>query len=123
MSRTLSITLPDAEYEALRAAAARAGLSPEALAAGIVRQNMAVRQLPTPATPAARPAEDPVLAIMRARGHLEDPAVIAATMPSFDDLPPRGSPEEAKLLEEIGQELSDALEEMGLTINDLVERR
>lgn len=117
MSRTLSITLPDADYEALRAAAERAGVSPEQLAAAAVTQNVAARKLP------AAPGEDPVLAIMRARGHLEDPAVIAATMPSFDDLPPRGSPEEAKLLEEIGEELSDALEEMGLTINDLVERR
>jgi hypothetical protein len=120
MPRTLSIILPDADYETLRAAAARAGLSPEALAAGVVRQNMAARQLPTP--PAHR-GEDPVLAIMRANGHLEDPAVIAATMPTFDDLPPYGSKEEAELLEEIGQELSDALEEMGVSINDLVERR
>ena len=120
MPRALSITLPDADYETLRAAAERAGLSPEALAAGVVRQNMAARQLPTPP---AQPGEDPVLAIMRANGHLEDSAVIAATMPSFDDLPPRGSPEEAQLLEEICQELSDALEESGLSITDLVERR
>lgn len=123
MPRTLSITLPDADYEALRAAAARAGLSTEALAAGIVRQNMAARQLPTPNTPAARPAEDPVLAIMRARGHLEDPAVIAATMPSFDDLPPRGSPEEAKLLEEIADEFGEAWRATGKSLADLIERR
>ena len=123
MPRTLSIILPDADYEALRTAAERAGASPEALAAATILRDIAARQLATPPTPSARPGEDPVLAIMRARGHLEDPAVIAATMPSFDDLPPRGSPEEARLLEEIGEELSEAWRATGKSLADLIERR
>lgn len=120
MPRTLSITLPDADYEALRAAAERAGVTPEALAAAAVTQNVAARE--RPAQP-AQPGEDPVLAIMRARGHLEDPAVIAATMPSFDDLPPRGSPEEARLLEEIAEEFGEAWRATGKSLADLIERR
>ena len=120
MPHTLSITLPDAEFEALRAAAAREGLSPEELAAAAVKPTMAAKQS-QPASP--QPGEDPLIAFMRARGHLEDPEVIRATMPSFDHLPPPGSPEEAALMEEIGEELSEALEKMGLSITDLIERR
>lgn len=119
MPRTLSITLPDVEFEALRAAAAREGLSPEELAAAAVKQAVAAKQPPAP----SQPGEDPLIAFMRARGHLEDPEVIKATMPSFNNLPPPGSPEEAALMEEIGEELSDALEQMGLSIADLIERR
>jgi hypothetical protein len=119
MPHTLSITLPDAEFEALRAAAAREGLSPEELAAAAVKQSVAAKQ--SSASP--QHGEDPLIAFMRARGHLEDPEVIKATMPSFDNLPPPGSAEEAALMEEVGEELSDALEKMGLSITDLIERR
>jgi hypothetical protein len=43
--------------------------------------------------------------------------------PGVEDLPPHGSPERAQLEEEIGAELSDALERSGLSILDLIERR
>jgi hypothetical protein len=59
---------------------------------------------------------------MRERGHLVDPKSYPP-YPGVADLPLRGSAEEAQLLEEIGDELSDALEQSGLTIVDLIERR
>lgn len=119
MPRTLSITLPDAEFEALRAAADREGLSPEELATAAVKQAVATKQSPEP----SQPGEDPLIAFMRARGHLEDPEVIRATMPSFDHLPPPGSPEEAALLEEIAEEFGEAWRATGKSIADLIERR
>lgn len=123
MPRTLSIILPDADFEALRTSAERVGVSPEALAAAALMRDVAAQQLPTPSAPSITPGEDPVLAIMRARGHLEDPAVIAATMPSFDDLPPPGSPEEAQLMEEIADEFGEAWRATGKSLADLIERR
>jgi hypothetical protein len=121
MSKTLTITLADDQYEALRAAAAQAGQAPEALAAALI----AMRFAATPATPATSPGPtpfvDPVIAVMRANGHLVDPATLPPH-PLARELPPPGSPEEARFLQELGEELSDALEQSGLSITDLIER-
>lgn len=124
MSKTLTITLADNQYEALRAAAAQAGQAPEALAAALI----ATRFAAPPATPSTAstsrvpaPFVDPVIAVMRANGHLVDPATLPPH-PLVKDLPPSGSPEEERFLHELGEELSDALEESGLSITDLIER-
>ena len=62
---------------------------------------------------------DPILAVMRANGHLVSPAEYAS---SLANIPPAGSGEQEALLEEIGIELSDALDTLGLSVADLVAR-
>lgn len=117
MSKTITITLPDDTYEALQNAARDARRSPEELVADTVatRFNTIGNRMENSAK------EDPVLAVMRARGHLVDPHSLPP-YPGIAELPPQGSLEEAELLEEIGNEASDALERMGIDIADLVER-
>ena len=122
MSKTLTITLSDDQYEALRAAAAQAGQAPDALAATLIATRFAVPPAATPATSQApAPFVDPVLAVMRANGHLVDPTTLPPH-PLAKELPPPGSPEEERFLQELGEELSDALDESGLSITDLIER-
>ncbi|MGH2514469.1 MAG: hypothetical protein ACRDHP_02330 [Ktedonobacterales bacterium] len=117
MSKTITITIPDEAYEALQSAAQRANRSPEELVADAVTTRFHMVQEQS----ASSPPEDPVIAVMRARGHLVDPSTLPP-YPGVADLPPKGSPEEAQLLEELGNEASDALERMGIDIADLVER-
>lgn len=117
MSKTITITVSDEAYEALRSAAQQAHQSPEELVAVAVATRFhTVRNPSVNSSP-----EDPVIAVMRARGHLVDPSTLPP-YPGVEDLPPKGSPEEAQLLEELGNEASDALERMGVDIADLVER-
>ena len=71
---------------------------------------------------AVQASRESLIAALRAQGMLEDSSGLPP-YPGTDDLPPQGSPEEAQLLKEIGDELSDALEQSGLSILDLIERR
>ena len=65
--------------------------------------------------------DDPITSIMRANGHLV-PSENYAQFVSATSIPPARSSEQDALLEEIGEELSDALDRLGLSIADLVER-
>ena len=119
MSKTITITVQDDTYDALKSAGEQAHQSPEELAAAaIARQFGAQSVMPTP----EQQAKDRLLSLMRARGHLTDPRSLPSHT-EFADLPPAGSQEEAQLLDELGEELSDALEQSGLSILDLIERR
>ena len=117
MSKTITITLPDDAYEALQTAAQRANRSPEELVTDAVTAQYSTTENRLESSA----QEDPVLAVMRSRGHLVDPHSLPPYL-GVAELPPKGSPEEAQLLEEIGNEASDALERMGIDIADLVER-
>lgn len=124
MSKTLTITLADNQYEALRAAAAQARQAPEALAAALIAARFAAPPaMPSTASTSQVPAPfvDPVIAVMRANGHLVDPASILLPKAAAD-IPLEGSPERAQFERELGEELSDALEQSGLSILDLIER-
>jgi hypothetical protein len=55
---------------------------------------------------------------MRERGHLVDPKSMPPP-PTFPDMPPYGTPEWDAMLEEIGEELSDAVERSGISLSDL----
>ncbi len=117
MTVNLTIQLSDAAYEAVRAAAERAHQSPEELIAATLAERYGeIAGTPQPL------GEDPLIQVMRERGHLVDPKSYLP-YPGVDDLPPRGSPERAQLEKEIGEELSDAVERSGLSIVDLIERR
>jgi hypothetical protein len=65
--------------------------------------------------------EDPILSIMRENGHLV-PSGRYALFNQTETVPPAGSAERDALLEEIGAELSDALDQLSLSVADLVER-
>jgi hypothetical protein len=119
MSQSITIQLSDAAYQAVRAAAARADRSPEELIAETVTEHF--DQSKAGQTERIAASEDPVIRVMRERGHLVDPRAYPAP-PMLSDMPPHGSPEEAQMLEEIGHELSDALERTGKSLGDLVER-
>ncbi len=122
MSKTLTIHLSDAQYEAIRAAAERAKQSPEELIAATVAARFGDNG---PTGPGARPAQDPLIQFMRERGHLVDPHSFPPP-PHLPDMPPYGTPEWDDMLEEIGQELSDAVEAMDGDLGnlaDLIERR
>ena len=67
-------------------------------------------------------ARENLRARLREQGVVSDPALLPPH-PGTEDLPPRGSPEEQRFLDELGDELSDALERSGLSILDLIERR
>lgn len=122
MSATITISLSDADYERLRKAAERANISPEALAADAIAEKYSMEEARKKlASNSERAWEDPAIAIMRANGHLAD--TCSYPLPPAADLPPYGSPEYKRLLEEIGQELSDAVEQSGKSILDLIERR
>ncbi len=69
----------------------------------------------------AQQAKERVLAVMRERGHLVDPSTLAP-YPGVASLPPVGSPERAQLEDEVGEALSDALEQSGKSILDLIDR-
>jgi len=121
MSKMMTITVPDDAYEALKSAGEQAHQSPEELAATITE---CFGTQPTPATPhqQAQQAKEALLALMRSQGHLVDPKILPPH-PGVASLPKRGTPERAQLEEEVGNALSDALEQSGLSILDLIERR
>ncbi len=67
-------------------------------------------------------ARDDFLALMRRRGYLVEPGHIGPQL-GVAELPPLESAERAICEEEIGDALSDALEQSRLSILDLIERR
>lgn len=124
MSKSITVSLSDTEYEALQSISAQRRQSPEQVVAGAIA--LVTQQQETlpkaPASPAEiQQARDAVLAVMRERGHLVEPSTLAP-YPGVSDLPPVGSPERARLEEEAGDALSDALEESGKTILELIDR-
>ena len=123
MTKTLTITMSDEQYEALQAAATRAQRSPEEQAAVTLaeRLNESI-QLMAGTPDEAERSKAMLFAVMRARGHLVDPATLPP-YPGVDEIPPEGTPERKRFEEELGNELSDALEQSGLSILDLIERR
>ena len=129
MPKTITISIPDDTYEALRAAGAQAHQSPEEVAAAAVADKFPPNGA-VPSTPSSgdtsvadfQRAKEALIAVMRARGNLVDPATLPP-YPGVSDLPPYGSPERARLEEEIAAEIGDALERSGLSILDLIERR
>ena len=122
MSKLMTISISDDAYAALKSAGEQTNQSPEELAAAAIAERFSVQ--PTTASPnqRAQQARDDFLALMRRHGYLVEPG----STPSHSgvaELPPAGSPERAALEEEIGDALSDALEQYGLNILDLIERR
>lgn len=124
MSKSITVSLSDTDYEALQAISAQRRQSPEQVVAGaialVTRQQQTLPQ--TPSSPAEiQQAKDAMLAEMRAQGHLVDPSTLAP-YPGVSSLPPVGSPERAQLEDEVGEALSDALEQSGKSILDLIDR-
>lgn len=120
MAKSLIIELSDAQYEALRAAAEAAHTSPEQLVASTVAQHYDMNK---PAT-SQESSREAFIQFMRARGHLRNSGEISSP-PPLADMPRYGTPEWDQMVEEIGDELSDAAEAMGTdlaNLSDLVER-
>lgn len=122
MSKVMTISISDDAYEALKSVGEQTNQSPEELAAAAITERFSAR--PTAALPdeQAQQARDDFLVLMRRHGYLVEPG---STLPhsGVTELPPVGSAERAILEEEIGDALSDALEQSGLSILDLIERR
>ncbi|WIG60448.1 MAG: hypothetical protein OJF49_003196 [Ktedonobacterales bacterium] len=122
MSKFITISLPDDAYEALKAAGEQAHQSPEEIAATAITERFSAQHTTPSPEQQAQAAKEEFLAMMRSHGYLVDPKSLPP-YPGVADLPPTGSPERAKLEEEVGNALSDALEQSGLSILDLIERR
>lgn len=119
MSRTLTIHLSDAQYEAIRAAAQQAKQSPEELIAAMVAARFGANGAKGQS---ARPVDDPVVQIMRERGHLVDPRSYPPP-PRFPGMPAFGSPEwESMIQEEIDGEPEDEVDWTRINLADFVER-
>src|SRR5579872_1215339 len=125
MSKTITITVSDEAYEALQSAAQQAHRSPEALVADAVAtrfhgapdagtSHVASEQVKTQTDAdrqavAYQEALDRLTAVMRERGHLAEPQGLPTPFATIE-IPPEGSPEREQWEEELGNELSDALE-------------
>jgi len=124
MSKVMTISVSDDAYAALKSVGEQSHQSPEELAAAIAERFSPQPTAPTSGEPdeQAQQAKEAFLALMRAQGHLVDPKSLPP-YPGVADLPKPGTPERAQLEEEIGNALSDALEQSRLSILDLIERR
>lgn len=122
MSKVITISVPDDTYEALKSAGEQMRQSPEELAAATITERFSVQQTTPSPEQQAQEAKEAFLAMMRADGYLVDPKSLPPH-PSVADLPKPGTPERAQFEEEVGNALSDALEQSGLSILDLIERR
>ena len=89
------------------------------VAAAMLTERLSAASDPTSAD--AQRVKDNFFALMRAQGYLVDRAT--KPHPGLVPLPPKGSLEEARLLNEIGDELSNALDRSGMSILDLIDRR
>ncbi|MEO7003012.1 MAG: hypothetical protein ABI068_14450 [Ktedonobacterales bacterium] len=122
MSKMMTIAVPDDAYKALKSAGEQSHQSPEELAAAAIAERFSPqRTAPSPDEQAQQAKED-FLALMRSHGYLVDPKSLPPH-PGVADLPKPGTPERAQLEDELGNALSDALEQSGLSILDLIERR
>lgn len=121
MSKKLTITMSDQQFDALERAAALANVPAEELAAAALAQRFGVGNGKPPASP-EQDARVAALTFMRARGHLVDPRDIPP-WPGVPELPPGGTPERERFEKEVLDELGEAFEQSGLSILDLIERR
>jgi CubicO group peptidase (beta-lactamase class C family) len=120
MSKTITIQLSDAEYEAVRAVAARAGQTMEALVAAAIAERLGTDS--QAAEQGARPAQDPLIQFMRERGHLVDPRTMPPP-PEFPGMPAYGTPEWDRWVEEMEEEeAGDEFDFTGVNLADFVER-
>lgn len=115
MTKSLTITISDAEYDALRAAASTGHTTPEEVASAVIAARF------DGIGDEWKRFDDEFLAQLRDRGLLIEPGNVAPT-PKLAEIPPAGSPERVQFEERLADELSDALDESGKTILDLVER-
>lgn len=120
VSKTIVISLSDDAYQALHEASSQVHRAPEELAADAIADRFVKSTSQSSASDVQR-SKVALLALMRARGLLVDPSTLPP-YPGVADLPPRGSAERARLEEEVGRELNDALDRSGKSIADLVER-
>ena len=121
MPKTITITVSDSDYDALQAAAKNARQSPEELIVATIARRYRLQNSAPIASP-EQEAREAVLAQMRASGHLVEFGQ-GTTHSKQGETPPADSPKRAQWEDEIGEELSQALEESGLNITDLIERR
>jgi len=122
MSKVMTISISDDAYEALKSVGEQTNQSPEELAAAAITERFSTRPIAALPDEQAQQARDDFLALMRRRGYLVEPGSVPLHS-SVTELPPVGSAERATFEEEIGDALSDALEQSGLSILDLIERR
>lgn len=122
MSKVMTISISDDAYEALKSVGEQMNQSPEDLAAAAVTEKFSGRPTAVSPNQQAQEARDDFLSLMRRHGYLVEPG---STLPhsGVTELPPVGSAERAIFEEEIGDALSDALEQSGLSVLDLIERR
>jgi predicted transcriptional regulator len=121
MPKSITITVSDSAYEALQAAAKNAQQSPEELIVDAIARHYHLQDSEPEASP-EREAREAILAQMRANGHLVEFGQ-STTHSEQGETPPTDSPERAQWEDKIGDDLSQALEESGLDITDLIERR
>ena len=122
MPKVMTISISDEAYDALRSVGEKTNQSPEELAAAAITERFSARPTAEPPYQWDQQARDDFLALMRIRGYLVQPGSLHAQS-AVADLPAAGSTERAAFEEEIGDALSDALEQSGLSILDLIERR
>jgi hypothetical protein len=119
MARSLTIHLSDEQYEAVRAAAEQARQSPEELIAATVAAQFVANG---GTQQGVGQAEDPVIQLMRKRGHLVDPRAYPPP-PRFPGMPAYGSPEwESMIQEEIDGDPEDEIDWTRINLADFVER-
>ena len=121
MPKTITITVSDSDYEALQAAAKDAQQSPEELVLATIAGRYHLQAPEQDMTP-EQEARESILAQMRANGHLVQ-FDQGAPPSEQSETPSAGSPERMQWEDEIGDDLSQALEESGLSVTDLIERR
>lgn len=119
--QTYSVHLSDEDVERLRVAAAAHNQTPEDALQTTVEDALSHIE---PFAPQTQPGDarklDPMIAVMRERGHLASTPTYQP--PAGVEIPPYGSPEFDQLLDQLGEEASDALDRMGIDVLDLVER-
>ena len=120
MSKSITISLSDEAYEALRRVSDQAHQTAEEMAAAVITRDLGT-SLPLPKEETPGVNKDRLLAVLRGRGLYIDPRT-QPPHPLTALLPPRESADEAKLIDEIGEALSEALDRSGKSISDLVER-
>ena len=112
MDQTITIVVPEPLHQELAAESARMGKSIEDLAReALIEKFGGLTTKPTTNVPLL---EDPVIAILRARGLLVEPSPDAHVA---DERPPT-----AEELNQWGAEASEAMQRMGKTLSDIVER-
>lgn len=115
MSKSITITISDAEYDALRSAASANSTTLEEVASAVI-----AARFERPGDEWKR-FDEALLAQLRNQGLLVEPRSLVPS-PKLAEIPPAGSTERVQFEERLADELSDALEASGKTILDLIER-